>query len=100
MIEYRHLVDDILKQGTMYDSLDSMHSSFLNIVNLYIADGSPNEVNISFQQKKNILKFLNPQDFSSLHPMKLATLFDDAFSEIERVLATNLLRGWIGRVSG
>jgi len=67
VIEYRHLVDDILKQGTMYDNLDSMHSSFLNIINSYIADGSPNEVNISFQQKKNILKFFNPQDFSSLH---------------------------------
>jgi len=91
VITYRMHIEGILKLGMLYEHLEEIIPWFLEIVKTYIADGSPKEVNISSQHKKCILKFQSTEDLSSLHPIKMATIFDDSLAEIERLIASNLL---------
>jgi len=90
VIAYRQAVENILTQGLLYSNLTSMHSSFSQIVVKYIKEKSPFEVNISSQQRTDILKFVTFETYSSIHPLKIATIFDKAFAEIEKVLAENI----------
>jgi len=90
VIAYRMTVENILTQGLLYSNLTSMHGAFLQIVVKYIESKSPCEVNISSQQKTKILKFVTLEAFSSMHPLEIATIFDGAFSEIEKMLGDNI----------
>jgi len=90
VIAYRKHIEGVLKQGSMYENWEGIHCSFSHIINTYIVEGSSQEVNLSSQQKKCILKYQNSQELSTLHPMKMATVFDDALAEIEHLLAENL----------
>eukprot|EP00904_Undaria_pinnatifida_P008883 jgi/Undpi1/5124/HiC_scaffold_19.g08476.m1 len=68
-------------------------SAFSAIVARFIADGSADEVNISWGDKKQILE-LSRSDaelFDTLDPEEKRTVFGDAYNEIRHVLETNLL---------
>jgi len=91
VLSYREKCHVILKQGTLQDNVQFLHGTFQSVVRTYIVETSSHEVNISSAQKSNILKYQSFQVYSSLHPLKIATIFDAAFAEIEYVLAANLL---------
>jgi len=91
VVSYRNQCDEILKRGVLYDSLEILHNTFQNISNTYIADNASDEVNVSSAHKANILKFRDFQAFRLLHPLKMATVFDESYVEIEKVLTHNLI---------
>jgi len=74
-------------------SLESMqekqilHAKFLEIVHEFVISGAPSEVNLSSAQKQDILKFLDADFFSSLSPLQITSIFDEAENEIEYLLS-------------
>jgi len=89
---YKQAAEEILSEGTLYANLALLHTRFILIVREYIAVGSPNEINISWKQKADILRAQDFKVFSTLHPLKMATILDEAVVEVEMILRDNVLR--------
>jgi len=89
-IQYKQKAEEILGRGFLYDNLENLHSSYLQIVEQFIGDDSPNQVNISCKQRVDILNVRNFKDFVLLHPLRIVTIFDEASREIELVLCNNI----------
>jgi len=71
--------------------LKLMHERFLKIVDEFISNNSPCEVNISGLQKARILKFKNFEIFATLGQQQVVTIFEEAKKETELLLAVNIL---------
>jgi len=70
--------------------LTSLRNLFLSVVNEFIVNNSPCEVNLSFNQKEAILQLLDYSLFSSLDTQILFHVFDSAILEISKIVQDNL----------
>jgi len=68
-----------------------LHNELLKIIDNFVADGSPSEVNISSGYKNDILQYKNFELFSSLDAHQRSSIFDKASTEIAKILFDNLL---------
>jgi len=67
-----------------------LHAEFMKIIENFVADGSPSEINISSADKNEILQYRDLELFLSLDKSQQATILDRASAEIEKVLFQNL----------
>jgi len=88
-IRYKQVAEQILAQGTLYENIGKIHSNFLRILHQFIIAGSPNEINISGQQRAEILKLQDFKVFSALHPLRMMALFDETTAEVDKMLRHN-----------
>jgi len=76
-------------QDDNYKALAYRH--YRSIIEEFVVENSPSEVNISSTEKASILQFTDVDAFSSLSDVQCAAIFDKASREIEKLIRQNLL---------
>jgi len=79
------------KQPFSDENKKVLHRLFLNILEEFVSDGSPSEVNISYEQKTRILQFKDFEEFCLLDTIEISSLFDEAQAEVEKLVQDNLM---------
>ena len=67
----------------------------VSIINEFVKENSPSEVNISGCQKSKILQYQSIQAFSLLDKMDGLQIFDEAIQKVEKILQQNLLGSFL-----
>ena len=90
-IAYKCQGESFLRQGYQSQQLKRMHESFLTIVDEFISNNSPSEINISSSQKARLMECKNFEVFASKGLHQVTTIFEESKSEMEQLLAENIL---------
>jgi len=72
-----------------------LHEKFCSMCNEFVADGAPSEVNLSCEHKRAILLYNCEKTFLSLDLNEILMIFEETKSELEKIMATNLLRTYL-----
>jgi len=93
VIEYQNSISKTQEKGFLSDHFDTeaLYQRYYAILEEFVLNNSPCEVNISGTQKASLLKYKTLEAFKMLSPDELAVLFDPAVDEIEKLLHDNLL---------
>jgi len=73
-----------------HETIISLHKACFQIIQEFVTDGSPCEVNLPASQKSQILRFIKFETFCTLESPERRSIFDEALQEIENLIQRNI----------
>jgi len=97
VIQYKLVLEKLLESPTFTtQTFQNIHKTVLSIINEFVLSKSPSEVNISSQQREEILRYCSFEQFAALAPVQALAIFDKAYEEVKGLLHSNIYLSFAG----